>query len=72
MTRMPQRPILSTMMLSAFALATALMVMGPEQGLAFANKNGIAALFLTRNGDQVVESESSAMRRINAAKHSSE
>jgi thiamine biosynthesis lipoprotein len=35
----------------ADALATALMVMGPERGRAFAEKNGIAALFILRRPD---------------------
>lgn len=36
---------------NADAWATALMVMGPERGLEFAEANGIAALFLTRSED---------------------
>jgi thiamine biosynthesis lipoprotein len=37
--------------LRADALSTALFVMGPEEGLAFADRRGIAALFLSRSGN---------------------
>lgn len=39
----------------ADAMATALMVMGPETGPEFANHNGIAALFLKHEGDTLTE-----------------
>jgi thiamine biosynthesis lipoprotein len=35
----------------ADALATALMVMGPDQGPVFAEENGVSALFLNQDGD---------------------
>lgn len=39
----------------ADALATALLVLGPEQGLAFAAREGIAAYFLLRTGAGIEE-----------------
>lgn len=39
----------------ADAIATALMVMGPEAGPEFANRNRIAALFLQHDGDTLTE-----------------
>ena len=41
--------VIDTMALRADAWATALMVLGPEQGLALAEQQGIAALFITRD-----------------------
>ena len=42
----------------ADALATALMVMGPEEGLAWSEANGISALFLSRDNTGVVRQQS--------------
>ena len=41
--------VLASTCMEADALATALYVLGPEDGLEWANKNGVAALFLTVN-----------------------
>lgn len=45
----------------ADALATALMVMGPDQGAEFAAANELAALLLVKEGDGFAELASSAM-----------
>jgi thiamine biosynthesis lipoprotein len=37
----------------ADALATALMVLGPEAGMAFAERESIAAYLLLRNGSSI-------------------
>lgn len=42
----------------ADGLATALIVMGKEDGLSLANKNDIAALFITKENDEFVEYKS--------------
>ncbi len=47
----------------ADALATALLVLGPDRGLALAEKEGIAAYFLLRDGDELRETHSSHLRR---------
>lgn len=47
----------------ADALATALLVLGPDAGLAFAERADVAALFLLRAGDAVVERASSRFRK---------
>jgi thiamine biosynthesis lipoprotein len=44
--------------IEADGLATALMVMGPEKGQALAEKEGIAALFITKELDGFVEKRS--------------
>ena len=41
--------------MTADALSTALMVMGPEEGLALAERLNLPALFLSRSGDAIVE-----------------
>ncbi|MES1926870.1 FAD:protein FMN transferase [Salinisphaera sp. T31B1] len=46
--------------MTADAMATALLVMGPEAGLRYANANGIAALFVRGNDDAYTESNSKA------------
>lgn len=48
--------------IEADGLATALIVMGTEGGIALAEKNGIAALFITKEGEEFVEYQSSAFR----------
>jgi len=48
----------------ADALATALMVLGPEDGLAFADKEGIAAYFLVREGNGITERMSTQFRLL--------
>ncbi|MBF6022689.1 FAD:protein FMN transferase [Lysobacter niastensis] len=42
--------VLHPQCMHADALATALTVLGPESGLAYANRNGLAALFITHDG----------------------
>lgn len=46
--------VLHTSAMQADALATALMVLGPIEGIAFANRHGLAALLLVREGDRIV------------------
>jgi len=48
--------------IEADGLATALIVMGAERGIALAEENGIAALFITKEGDEFVEYQSTAFR----------
>lgn len=45
-------------------LSTALFVMGPEEGLKWADGRGLAALFLVARGDSVAARSSSAMQQI--------
>jgi thiamine biosynthesis lipoprotein len=46
----------------ADALATALMVMGPDAGLAFAEREGIPALFIIRSATGFGERMSASLR----------
>ncbi len=48
----------------ADALATALLVMGPEQGMTFAMRDELAVLFLLRDGDSVSERATPAFERL--------
>jgi len=48
----------------ADAMATALMVMGPERGLAFAEANRLAAYFILRRGGALEPVASSAFREL--------
>ena len=41
--------------MTADALSTALMVMGPAEGFDFAERNGIAAYFITREGSGLID-----------------
>lgn len=52
----------------ADALATALLVLGPDDGMTFAEEHGIAAYFQRRVGDEFAVSMSPAFRRL-AANH---
>ncbi len=52
----------SCMMADGFA--TMLMVMGPEEGLAWAEANGIAALFVVHDGESLVEQMTPEFERI--------
>lgn len=52
--------VLAATCMAADALSTALTVMGPQQGLAFADARAIAARFLVRSGDRLVEHVSGA------------
>ena len=47
----------------ADGLSTLLMVLGPERGLAFAEREGIKALFVTRGAQGFVSQRSSAFQR---------
>ncbi len=49
---------------TADALATAFMVLGPEEGHALAEEEGLAVLFLTRVEERLVESTTSAFARL--------
>ncbi|MFZ6770826.1 FAD:protein FMN transferase [Undibacterium sp. Di26W] len=53
--------VLHTQCMVADALATALTVLGGEDGLAYANQHHIAALFLQRNGPHLEETMSAAL-----------
>jgi FAD:protein FMN transferase len=53
--------------LRADGLSTLLMVLGPEAGLAFAERNGIAAFFVTREGEGFVTRSSAAFEQLFAA-----
>lgn len=56
--------VLAPTCMAADALSTALNVLGPEAGLAFAEERAIAARFLVRRGAGLVESSSSAWRGL--------
>ena len=47
----------------ADAYATALMVLGPEEGMAVAEKEGLAALFLIRTGPEEFSQEATTRFR---------
>ena len=47
----------------ADAMATALLVMGPDDGMSFAESNDLSALFLLRSGDDIEERVSSRFVR---------
>jgi FAD:protein FMN transferase len=51
----------------ADAWATALLVLGPEQGRALADERGLAALFVERIGEELRLSESAAFARAAGA-----
>ncbi|PKM10293.1 MAG: FAD:protein FMN transferase [Gammaproteobacteria bacterium HGW-Gammaproteobacteria-3] len=46
----------------ADAWSTALLCLGPQQGLAAANNNALAALFIEQQGDDLIESQSDALK----------
>lgn len=50
--------------LRADGLSTVLMVMGTERGLAFAERMGIAAFFITREGDTFVTQSTPAFEQL--------
>ncbi|MFK3736561.1 FAD:protein FMN transferase [Massilia sp. TN1-12] len=56
--------VLAPTCMAADALSTALTVLGPEDGLAFAEERAIAARFLVRRSAGLVESSSSAWRQL--------
>lgn len=51
----------------ADALATALLVLGPEAGYALAERAGLAALFISRGAEGLVERETAAFGRYRLA-----
>ena len=53
--------------LRADGLSTVLMVMGPERGLAYAEQAGIAAFFVTRDGEGFVTQTTAAFEQLFAA-----
>ena len=55
--------VLHSSCMLADGYATALMAMGPERGLIWAEKNQIAALFLIYEGDHVVEKTSQTLKK---------
>lgn len=56
--------VLAPTCMAADALSTALTVMGPEEGLAFANARHIAARFLLRRPGALLETTSAAWRTL--------
>lgn len=50
--------------MTADALATGLMVLGPEKGIQVANAHNIAALFITRQDDKLIEKSSIEFERF--------
>lgn len=55
----------SVMMADAYA--TALMVLGPRQGLEFAERMSLAALFVIREGDRLIQRGTPSFVRLQAA-----
>ena len=53
--------------LRADGMSTVLMVMGTERGLAFAQRMGIAAFFVTHEGDAFVTQTTQAFEQLFAA-----
>ena len=53
--------------LRADGLSTLLMVLGPDAGMAFAERNGIAAFFVTREGEGFVTRDTTAFEQLFAA-----
>jgi thiamine biosynthesis lipoprotein len=47
--------VIDPICMHADALATALTVLGPDEGFAYASRRNIAALFISRSGDALVE-----------------
>ena len=58
--RLVAASVLHPSCMMADGLATALMALGPKAGPAFAADRGLAARFLIRDGDHLVESFSRA------------
>ena len=50
--------------LEADGLSTALMVLGPDKGLEFANRHQLAALFVVRQGQQFVSTSTTAFKQL--------
>lgn len=56
--------VLASTCMAADALSTALTVLGPDDGLAYAEARGIAARFLVRAPGGLLETTSSAWRAL--------
>jgi len=56
--------VLAPSCMAADALSTALTVLGPQQGMAFAEQRALAARFLLRSGGGLVETTSSAWQAL--------
>lgn len=65
--RLASVTVIAASCMEADGLATALMVLGPEAGLALADREGIAALLIVRDVDGFTEHESAAFTRELAA-----
>ncbi|WP_318652232.1 FAD:protein FMN transferase [Pseudomonas sp. PDM15] len=55
--------VVDASVLRADGLSTALMVLGPEAGMAYAEREGVAALFIRRDGERFVTRASTAFVR---------
>jgi thiamine biosynthesis lipoprotein len=55
--------VISPRTMRADALATALMVLGPDDGYALADREGLAALFVLRTADGLVDRQTAAFGR---------
>ena len=56
--------VIDSTAMAADAWATALSVLGPEEGLALAEARGMAALFIIRADDDFAMASTSAMRKF--------
>ncbi len=65
--RLASVTVVTASAMRADALATALMVLGPEDGYALAEREGIAAFFIVRADDGFIDRASSAFTRYQAA-----
>jgi thiamine biosynthesis lipoprotein len=55
--------VISPLTMRADALATALLVLGPDDGYALADREGLAALFVLRTADGLVDRQTAAFGR---------
>lgn len=60
--------IISTNCMDADALATAVLVMGDEKGYDWCVKEGVSAMFLVREGEQIVERATPSFQELIATK----
>ena len=59
--------VIDELCVRADGFATALLVLGPDEGLRLAEEQGLAVLFLTQRGDgQVIEHSSSKFDVVGA------
>jgi len=65
--RLASVTVVSASAMRADALATALMVLGPEEGHALAEREELAAFFIVRAGDGFIDKASSAFTRYQRA-----